>query len=84
MKKVLLISTRPPFPLYNGSAIRTFQAIKFFYESSYIVDVLYLTTQNDNKITNQGLERFCRNIYTFRISVFKSAEFNLQMQQNSD
>lgn len=72
MKKVLLISTRPPFPLYNGSAIRTFQAIKFFYESSYIVDVLYLTTQNDNKITNQGLERFCRNIYAFRISVFKS------------
>lgn len=72
MKKVLFISTRPPFPLYNGSAIRTFQAIKFFYESSYIVDILYLTTQNDNAITNQGLKQYCRNIYTFKISTFKS------------
>lgn len=84
MKKVLLISTRPPYPLYNGSAIRTFQAIEFFHKMSYTVDVLYLTTQKDNLQTDLGLKKYCRNVYSFYFrdissywNVFRSLFYNM-------
>lgn len=33
-----------------------------------MVDVLYLTTQKDNHVTDEELKKYCRNIYTFKIS----------------
>jgi len=72
MKKVLLVSSRPPYPLHNGSAIRTFQAIRFFRKLSYSVDVVYLTTQDDNRQTDEGLKDYCRTVRSFKVSPFRS------------
>lgn len=72
MKKVLLISSRPPYPLHNGSAIRTFQAIRFFHKLSYAVDVVYLTTQDDNRATDEGLKEYCRSVRAFKVSPWRS------------
>ncbi len=68
MKKVLVVSTRPPYPLHNGSAIRTFQAIRFLSRMSYDVDVVYLTTEHDNRATDEGLAPYCRSIRWFKVS----------------
>lgn len=63
MKRILILSSKPPYPLRDGAAIRTFQSIRIFAELGYSVDVLYISETDDYETVKQGIGRLCNNIY---------------------
>ena len=65
--KVLVISSKPPYPLYRGGgAIRTYQMIKSLSKFCEI-DLLYVTNDDDVALINKGVEGFCHNVIPFRV-----------------
>lgn len=74
MSKVLVLSSKPPYPVHDGAAIRTVQSLRFFHELGYSVDLLYISETDDYDIVKEGLG-YCRNIFnhviTRRQSYFK-------------
>ena len=70
--RVLVLSSKPPYPIHDGAAIRTFQSIVFLKRMGYEVDVLYFSEQDDKKSVEEGLSGYCRNIYQHTISATKS------------
>lgn len=77
MKKVLILSSKPPFPVCDGAAIRTFQSIKFFHDLSYCVDVLYLTDKGCHVKVEEGLNEYCNKVIEFKIPILLSYLFVL-------
>ena len=65
MKKVLILSSKSPYPLRDGAAIRTHQSIRLIAELGYSVDVLYLSENDDLTEVKKGLEPYCQNVYSF-------------------
>ena len=88
--RVLVLSSKPPYPIHDGAAIRTFQSIVFLNRMGYEVDVLYFSEHNDKETVEKGLSKYCRNIYQHtmsatmsRINVFKGLFTNcLPLQVN--
>lgn len=76
MKKILILSSKPPYPLRDGAAIRTYQSIRLTAELGYLVDVLYLSETNVLPEVKKELAPFCNNIYTF-ILTKKQSYFNV-------
>ena len=70
--RALVISSKSPFPVYDGAAIRTFQSIAFLNRMQYQVDVLYLSDNDNKAIVEKGLNTYCQNIYQFIISKKRS------------
>ncbi|MGM9710380.1 MAG: glycosyltransferase [Prevotella sp.] len=70
--RVLVLSSKSPYPIHDGAAIRTFQSIVFLHRMGYEVDVLYLSEQDDKKLVEEGLSKYCRNIYQFTMSATTS------------
>ena len=70
--RVLVLSSKSPYPIHDGAAIRTFQSIVFLHRMGYEVDVLYLSEQDDKKLVEEGLSKYCRNIYLFTMSATMS------------
>ena len=77
MKKVLILSSKPPFPVCDGAAIRTFQSIKFCHDLSYSVDVLYLTNKECHAKVVEGLKEYCNNVIEFKVPILLSYLFVL-------
>lgn len=65
MKKILILSSKPPYPLRDGAAIRTFQSICLLSELGYEVDVLYISENDDFEEVKKGLDCYCDNIFPF-------------------
>lgn len=72
MKKVLVVAAGAPFPLIDGSAIRVYQDLKFLKRMGFVVDFVYVTKKDDEKIVREGLKSICRNVYRFPISKSKA------------
>lgn len=72
MKKVLILSSKPPYPLQDGAAIRTHQSIRLFSELGYVVDVLYLSEYDDRERVRDGLRGLCRHIIHFTMTRHRS------------
>lgn len=72
MNKVLVICPQSPYPLHNGSAIRSFQSVRFLKSLGYHVDVLYLSTKSDLGDVNKGISAYCDNVYLFKRSFLLS------------
>ena len=64
-KRILVISSKPPFPVQNGAAIRTMQMLRML-SVFYDIDLIYTYTGQDSRA---GLDKLCKNIYAFRTSV---------------
>ena len=64
-KRILVISSKPPFPVQNGAAIRTMQMLRML-SVFYDIDLIYPYTGQDSR---DGLDKWCKNIYAFRTSV---------------
>ena len=65
MKKILVISSRAPYPLHRGGAIRTYQVIKLL-SRIYTVDLVYITDDlKDETVSEMG--RFCREVIPFPV-----------------
>lgn len=63
MKRVLVLSSKTPYPIHDGATIRTVQSVKFFHQLGYNVDLLYLSETDDLNIVKAGLGSMCHNIY---------------------
>lgn len=63
-KRILVISSKPPFPVQNGAAIRTMQMLHML-SAFYDIDLIYTYTGQDSRA---GLDKLCKNIYAFRTS----------------
>lgn len=72
MNKVLVICPQSPYPLHNGSAIRSFQSVRFLKALGYHVDVLYISTKNDIEVVKKGISTYCDNVYFFKRSFILS------------
>ncbi len=64
-KRILVISSKPPFLVQNGAAIRTMQMLRML-SVFYDIDLIYTYTGQDSRA---GLDKLCKNIYAFRTSV---------------
>ena len=65
MKKILVMSSRAPYPLHSGGAIRTYQVIKLL-SRIYTVDLVYITDDlKDETVSEMG--RFCREVIPFPV-----------------
>lgn len=71
MQRVLVLSSKSPYPIYDGAAIRTVQSIRFFHELGYEVDLLYVSENDDYDIVKAGLN-YCRNIFCHVMTKQKS------------
>ena len=65
MKKVLLISTRYPFPIFGGDKLRLFNIIKFLSKKNH-VDLVCLGKKNEIKKNIS----FCKNVKVFHLNIF--------------
>ena len=72
MKKILILSSKPPYPLRDGAAIRTHQSIRLLSELGHHVDVLYLSEEDDIAKVTEGLKPYCQNIYSFILTKRRS------------
>ncbi len=68
MKKVLILSSKPPYPLRDGAAIRTYQSIFLFSKIGYEIDVLYLSETNDETVVEEGLRGLCNRVVHFKVT----------------
>lgn len=66
-KRVLIINSKAPYPLYTGGEMRTYQMLKLLSKVYKNIDIVYLTDK-DNPETEKGLKPYCRNIYSFHAS----------------
>lgn len=65
MRKILVISSKAPYPLHRGGgAIRTYQMIKSLSKCCDI-DLLYITDDKDILTINEGIKKFCNKIVPF-------------------
>ncbi|WP_292266296.1 glycosyltransferase [Butyricimonas sp.] len=65
MKRILIISSKAPYPLHSGGAIRTYQMIKSL-SKIYTVDLLYIT-DDDKEETVLEMKKFCREVFHFPV-----------------
>lgn len=63
-KRILVISSKSPYPVQNGAAIRTMQMLRML-SAFYDIDLIYTYTGQNSR---SGLDKLCRNIYAFRTS----------------
>ena len=63
-KRILVISSKSPFPVQNGAAIRTMQMLRML-SAFYDIDLIYTYTGQDSR---SDLDKLCRNVYAFRTS----------------
>lgn len=63
-----MLCPQSPYPLHNGSAIRSFQSVRFFSLLGYKVDVLYISTVDDLNNVKNGMAHCCENVFLFRRS----------------
>ncbi len=68
MKKVLILSSKPPYPLRDGAAIRTHQSIFLFSRIGYEVDVLYLSETDDEEVVKEGLHGLYNQVVHFKVT----------------
>ena len=68
MEKVLILSSKPPYPIQDGAAIRTYQSIHIFAELGYSVDVLYISDSEDYETVKKGIGKYCENIFHYVIT----------------
>lgn len=63
MKKILFVSTRPPYPCLGGDKIRMMQLLDSIPLDKYEVDILYLYSPNEEIIlTDKYLGKYSKNI----------------------
>ncbi|MCD7973904.1 MAG: glycosyltransferase family 4 protein [Candidatus Azobacteroides sp.] len=71
-KRILIINSRPPYPLYTGGEMRTYQMIKLLSSIYENIDIAYLA-HNETSETKKGIAPYCKGIYSFpapgRISI---------------
>ena len=71
MTKVLIVSSKPPYPLHRGGgAIRTYQMIKSLSQFCEI-DLLYITDDGEIASINKGVGTFCHKIVAFRVNRYR-------------
>lgn len=68
MKRVLILSSKSPYPLQDGAAIRTYQSIRVLAELGYFVDVVYLSESDDYETVKKGLGDHCQNLVHFTLT----------------
>ena len=56
-KRILVISSKPPFPVQNGAAIRTMQMLRML-SVFYDIDLIYTYTGQDSRA---GLDKLSSN-----------------------
>lgn len=66
MKKALVISTKPPYPLLDGTAIRTFQMLEFLSEF-YEIHLVYMTEKPNEEEVKKEMGTYCKEINSFTI-----------------
>ncbi len=71
MKRVLMIFSRPPYPLIGGDKIRMYQDIKNL-STQYNIDVLFINDVKTDPEIIEKLNFFSNNIYNFD---FKKRDF---------
>lgn len=64
-EKMLILTYRSPLPLNSGGRIRMFQDIRILAEQ-YDIDLLFIDDNHPGSENNE-LEKYCTNIYPFRI-----------------
>jgi glycosyltransferase involved in cell wall biosynthesis len=67
MQRILVISTKPPYPLFHGTAIAVYQRIEHLSILYNTVDLLYMTSNFDAKV-DQNMSLLCDNIFCFKIN----------------
>lgn len=82
MKKILFISTRPIFPVLGGDQIRTVQQLKFLLQR-YMVDIIYLYSDNKNDNLLKASLSEINNIKSFRLPRWKSCLYTLRFLINT-
>ncbi len=65
MNRILILSSKAPYPLVDGAAIRTFQSIYVLAELGYSVDVLYISEHDDYDVVSKGLNKYCEHLFHF-------------------
>lgn len=70
MKKVLVLCSRPPYPLNSGGQIRMFNNIKML-SKNYIVDLLYISNDNSQPESLIEMKKYCRNVHSFEFKKYK-------------
>jgi len=70
MKKVLVLCSRPPYPLNSGGQIRMFNNIKML-SKKYIVDLLYINNDNSRPESLLEMKKYCRNVHSFEFKKYK-------------
>ncbi len=73
MKKMLLIFSRPPYPLIGGDKIRMYQHLKNLSQN-YNVDVLFINDNKTDSTINFAIKKYANNVYNFD---FKKWQFQL-------
>ncbi len=69
--KILMVSTRLPFPLNSGVRLKNFHLAKAYRDLGYAVDLLFIGFEDRNMLDpNKQLEKVFDRIYEYRISRF--------------
>ena len=75
MKKLLVITSRFPFPLDKGDKLRAFHQIKHLSKNREI-HLISLTTEKVTDDQRRELEKYCKSIAVFKLNKFQRI-FNL-------
>lgn len=71
-EKILVLCSRPPFPLVGGEKVRMYNTIKIL-SKEYEVDVLYIWDNKDNEnLIKEGLNKYVKQVIAFK---YKKIEF---------
>ncbi|MCH7409690.1 glycosyltransferase [Belliella sp. DSM 111904] len=69
-KKILVISSRPLFPLIGGDRVRTFNTLKILSEK-YNIDLIFLKEKDGEILELDELKKYTKTIKCFEFSKFK-------------
>lgn len=63
-KKMLIICSRPPFPMIGGDRVRFFNNIKVLSEI-YELSLIYISDEDSKEINEKELKNYCKEIKEF-------------------
>ncbi len=78
--KILVLTSRFPYPLEKGDKLRIYYQIRELHRAGYEVQLVSLTEEKVKKADYQQVKAFCSKIFVFRItrfSVFIHAVLNI-------
>ncbi|MBL7818333.1 MAG: glycosyltransferase [Saprospiraceae bacterium] len=78
--KILVLTSRFPYPLEKGDKLRIFYQIRELHHAGYSISLISLTEEPIKDIDYQQVKKYCQNIYIFPLSylsILKHATVNI-------